>query len=93
MIRAYRNDADLRVVESEDWEHAQWLNVVKPTQAEIQRLIDMYAFPQDFLEDALDSEESSRIEYDDDSGYSLIISDFLLQNQANTSLKVLQHCR
>ncbi|MDA3099541.1 magnesium transporter CorA family protein, partial [Staphylococcus pseudintermedius] len=87
MIRAYRNDADLRVVESEDWEHAQWLNVVKPTQAEIQRLIDMYAFPQDFLEDALDSEESSRIEYDDDSGYSLIISDFPITKSGQYKLK------
>ncbi|MEJ7541442.1 magnesium transporter CorA family protein [Staphylococcus intermedius] len=87
MIHAYRNDTDLRVIESEDWEHAQWLNVVKPTPDELERLIEVYGFPQDFLEDALDSEESSRIEYDDDSDYSLIISDFPFSKSGQYKLK------
>lgn len=87
MITAYRNDQDLNVQTIDDWEAAQWLNVVKPTQEEVNDLIQTYGFPKDFLEDALDSEESSRIEYDDDSGYSLIISDFPITKSGTYKLK------
>ena len=87
MIKAYYNDANLHVLETEEWQQAQWLNVVKPTQDELQQLIETYGFPQDFLEDALDSEESSRIEYDDDSGYSLIISDLPITETGKHQLK------
>ncbi|WP_281191110.1 magnesium transporter CorA family protein [Staphylococcus schleiferi] len=87
MIKAYYNDANLHVLETEEWQQAQWLNVVKPTQDELQQLIETYGFPQDFLEDALDSEESSRIEYDDDSSYSLIISDLPITETGKHQLK------
>ncbi|WP_381419614.1 magnesium transporter CorA family protein [Staphylococcus hyicus] len=75
MITAYRNNENLAIIETSDWSTAQWINVVKPTQEESQTLLEFFPFPKDFLEDALDSEESSRIE-NDESGYSLIISDF-----------------
>ncbi|ARJ50528.1 magnesium transporter CorA family protein [Staphylococcus lutrae] len=87
MIKAYQNDAELHIIETTDWQGAQWLNVVKPTHEEIQQLIDLYGFPKDYLEDALDSEESSRIEYDDDSGYSLIISDLPITKSGQYKLK------
>ncbi|KIX91765.1 magnesium transporter CorA [Staphylococcus microti] len=87
MITAYKNTASLHVETTDSWESAQWLNVVKPTQEEIQTLINTYGFPKDFLEDALDSEESSRIEYDDDSGYSLIISDLPITKSGKYKLK------
>ena len=38
--------------------------------------MEQYNIPEDFIRDPLDSEESSRIEYDEDTGYSLIIIDF-----------------
>jgi magnesium transporter len=37
--------------------------------------MEQYNIPEDFIRDPLDSEESSRIEYDEDTGYSLIIID------------------
>ncbi|UXR78099.1 MULTISPECIES: magnesium transporter CorA family protein [unclassified Staphylococcus] len=87
MITAYRNNDALEVVTTETWQDAQWLNVTKPTHDEVQSLIQTYGFPKDFLEDALDSEESSRIEYDDDSGYSLIISDLPISKSGKYELK------
>lgn len=87
MITAYKNTTDLFVETVKEWNDAQWLNVIKPTQDEVNRLIQSYGFPKDFLEDALDSEESSRIEYDDESGYSLIISDLPISKSGKYKLK------
>ncbi|WP_305143785.1 CorA family divalent cation transporter, partial [Staphylococcus aureus] len=52
---------------------ASWINVVEPAREEIENLMEQYNIPEDFIRDPLDSEESSRIEYDEDTGYSLII--------------------
>ncbi|MBI5974319.1 magnesium transporter CorA family protein [Staphylococcus canis] len=87
MITVYQNTTDLYIKEIEDWEQAQWINVVKPTHEEVEQLIQSFGFPKDFLEDALDSEESSRIEYDDESGYSLIISDLPISKPDKYKLK------
>ncbi|QLK86732.1 magnesium transporter CorA family protein [Staphylococcus sp. 17KM0847] len=87
MITAYKNDETLAIVSTNNWSEAQWLNVVKPTQEEAQALIEYYGFPKDFLEDALDREESSRIEYDEESDYSLIISDLPMSKTGKYKLK------
>ena len=50
---------------------ASWINVVEPDREEIEQLIETYNLPEDFIRDPLDADESARIEYDDDTGYSL----------------------
>lgn len=52
--------------------------------------MEQYNIPEDFIRDPLDSEESSRIEYDEDTGYSLIIIDLPIVNSTNRS--VLSFC-
>ncbi|TXN98650.1 magnesium transporter CorA family protein, partial [Staphylococcus aureus] len=49
-------------------------------------LMELYNIPEDFIRDPLDSEESSRIEYDEDTGYSLIIIDLPIVNSTNRSV-------
>ena len=48
--------------------------------------MEQYNIPEDFIRDPLDSEESSRIEYDEDTGYSLIIIDLPIVNSTNRSV-------
>jgi len=48
-----------------------WINVTKPTETEINLLLNDFNVPDDIVRDILDADERSRIEYDDD--WSLII--------------------
>jgi len=48
-----------------------WINVTQPTSEEIQRLDQEFHLPTDIIQDILDADERSRVEFDDD--WSLVI--------------------
>lgn len=43
-----------------------WINVTQPTPEEIQRLEEEFHLPTDIIQDILDADERSRVEFDDD---------------------------
>lgn len=75
MLTAYKHSTNNDIVETTLDHSASWINVVEPEREEIEQLIETYNLPEDFIRDPLDADESARIEYDDDTGYSLIIID------------------
>lgn len=87
MISAYKHSQTHEIVESPLDQSASWINVVDPNLEEIDSLINLYGIPEDFVRDPLDAEESARVEYDEDTRYSLIILDIPVVN--DTNLKVL----
>lgn len=88
MINAYRHSdtSDRAIIETALDHGASWINVIEPEREEIETLMEKYNIPEDFIRDPLDSEESARIEYDEDSGYSLIIIDLPIVNSTNRSV-------
>lgn len=62
-----------RIRQQEEFEDGCWINVVNPDEKEINELIQEFSLEPDFLRAALDEEESSRIETEDDN--TLIIID------------------
>ena len=78
MLTAYKHSTNNDIVETTLDHSASWINVVEPDREEIEQLIETYNLPEDFIRDPLDADESARIEYDDDTGYSLIIIDLPL---------------
>lgn len=87
MITAYKHAETREIIETLLDHNASWINVVDPSRDEIENLMHLYNIPEDFLRDPLDLEESARVEYDDESRYSLIIIDIPIVN--DTNLKVL----
>ncbi|MBF7021317.1 magnesium transporter CorA family protein [Staphylococcus kloosii] len=83
MITAYKHNHNQEIMESPVDSTASWINIVEPDREEIETIMSQYNIPEDFIKDPLDSEESSRIEYDDESGYSLIIIDLPVVNKTN----------
>ncbi|WP_235815285.1 magnesium transporter CorA family protein, partial [Staphylococcus aureus] len=79
-------DIDKHIIKTPLDHTASWINVVEPDREEIENLMEQYNIPEDFIRDPLDSEESSRIEYDEDTGYSLIIIDLPIVNSTNRSV-------
>ncbi|WP_148239270.1 magnesium transporter CorA family protein [Staphylococcus aureus] len=88
MITSFRHseDIDEHIIKTPLDHTASWINVVEPDREEIENLMEQYNIPEDFIRDPLDSEESSRIEYDEDTGYSLIIIDLPIVNSTNRSV-------
>ncbi|AJP23521.1 TPA: magnesium transporter CorA family protein [Staphylococcus aureus] len=88
MITSFRHseDIDKHIIKTPLDHTASWINVVEPDREEIENLMELYNIPEDFIRDPLDSEESSRIEYDEDTGYSLIIIDLPIVNSTNRSV-------
>ncbi|HDP2181005.1 TPA: magnesium transporter CorA family protein [Staphylococcus aureus] len=88
MITSFRHseDIDKHIIKTPLDHTALWINVVEPDREEIENLMEQYNIPEDFIRDPLDSEESSRIEYDEDTGYSLIIIDLPIVNSTNRSV-------
>ncbi|MCU5745278.1 magnesium transporter CorA family protein [Staphylococcus sp. SQ8-PEA] len=82
MITAYKQ-ASNEITETTLDRYAEWINIVEPEREEVEELIEQFDIPEDFLRDPLDSEESARIDYDEDSGYSLIIIDLPVVNSTN----------
>ncbi len=72
MISYYANTGSY-VFECQEKDEFNWINVVNPTEEEIDKLHHKYDIPHDFLQAALDIEEKSRVEIED--GIKLIIVD------------------
>lgn len=73
MINIYKT-IDGKMVEIESIEKNSWINMINPTDDELQFIIHELNIDPDFLRAALDEEEISRVEVDDDK-HSLITLD------------------
>lgn len=73
MITIYRSDADGILESIDSIEHGAWINMVDPSKEEILLISQRLNLPQDFIRAALDEEEGSRIEFEDNA--TLVIVD------------------
>jgi magnesium transporter len=58
-----------------------WVNVLQPTDQEIERLLEEFQVPQDVIRDIIDVDERPRTEFDDD--YSLVIMRIPVESSNN----------
>jgi magnesium transporter len=67
MISIYKSDSAGNLYNIEDMEPGSWINIVSPSDEEILLISQRLNIPMDFIRAALDEEEGSRIEIEDDS--------------------------
>lgn len=73
MIEIYKT-IENKLVELKDFEDGVWINITDPSEEEIAKVWEHYHIEQSYLKDAMDEEERSRIEVNDD-GSTLVIID------------------
>ncbi|MES9705387.1 magnesium transporter CorA family protein, partial [Bacillus toyonensis] len=73
MLNMYLTDRNGKLQEIEEMQKGCWINVLHPTEEEIQYLVQTLNVDLDFIKDPLDDEERSRIEKEDNN--TLIIVD------------------
>ncbi len=74
MLSFYNLDANNKIIETKDFSKGCWVNMIAPNESEITQISELLDIPIDFFKDALDDEERSRVEREDDN--ILIIVDF-----------------
>ncbi len=85
MLQIFKTNEDktLKELSIEDKETSgSWFNLIKPTGEEIKQVAEVINVDSDYLRDALDSEERSRIEIEED--IMLIITNVPLMEDENT---------
>ena len=81
---SYLKSTNGRIHRINDAEEGCWINVINPSEDEISFLVSHYSLDPDFLRAAMDEEESSRIESEDDN--TLIIVDAPLVVKSDNSI-------
>ncbi|SHF38996.1 magnesium transporter CorA family protein [Caloramator proteoclasticus] len=66
MIKIYKTIQDNTTVEVETIEKGCWINIINPTDTELEYVSSKTGIMVDFLKSALDEEESSRLEIEED---------------------------
>ncbi|MFA5658939.1 MAG: magnesium transporter CorA family protein [Oscillospiraceae bacterium] len=82
----YFKTVDSAVVQLENPQSGCWINVVEPTETEISMLINDFGLDSGFVKSALDEEESSRIETEDNQTLVIVDSPVAEKHTENTIL-------
>ena len=76
MIKMYNTDINTNITEeTKDLKKGNWINMISPTEEEIQRVCAALQIKQDFIRYSLDEEEKARIDTEDDDKTTLYIID------------------
>ena len=73
MILFYKSNIHGKIQQIDDWEAGCWVRCIKPNDEELEQLINDYHIEPDFIRSAIDEEESSHIDVEDEC--TLIILD------------------
>ena len=76
MIKMYNTDINTNITEeTKDLKKGNWINMISPTEEEIQRVCAALQIKQDFIRYSLDEEEKARIDTENDDNTTLYIID------------------
>ena len=76
MIKMYNTEINTDITEeTKDLKKGNWINMISPTEEEIQRVCAALQIKQDFIRYSLDEEEKARIDTEDDDNTTLYIID------------------
>ncbi len=80
MIKFYKTE-DLRVQAIEEFEPRCWVELVNPTDDEVEDVCALSGMPEEMLKAALDEEESARVEVDDGVTMYVVDSPMLVDTE------------
>ncbi|MFD4817981.1 magnesium transporter CorA family protein [Peribacillus butanolivorans] len=83
MIEIYKTNENRILNKTEEMTKGSWVNIVAPTEAEIEYICTTLQLPINFMKDPLDDEERPRIEKEDDNVLIIVDFPYLTQDEAN----------
>lgn len=83
MYSIYKTNTKGQLDRLEKPEPGCWISVVQPDSEEVRMLECELGVPDEFIKAALDPEETSHIDVDEEAGQTLIIADYCLKRHSN----------
>jgi len=84
LITIFKSDTSGRLTEIDSIEHGSWISMINPSDEEVLLITQKLNIPQDFIRAALDEEEGSRIEFENNA--TLVIIDIPFTEMDDNSL-------
>lgn len=81
MILFYKSNIHGKIQQIEDWEPGCWVRCIKPTEEELELLVNEYHIEPEFIRSATDEEESSHIDAEDESTLVIIDIPMRVENE------------
>lgn len=76
LLKIYNTDIETNEFhEIKEFKKGAWINLVNPSESEIKKVCENINIQEDFIRDALDSEEKARIDKEDDDDTILFVVD------------------
>ena len=87
MLEMYRTELETNVTEkTAKYEKGNWINMISPTEEEINDVCNNLKIKEDFIRYALDYEEKARIDIEEDDDTILFIIDIPIREREGDSL-------
>ncbi len=80
MIRFYKTE-DLRITPIDEFENRCWVEMVNPTDDEVEDICALSGAPEEMLKAALDEEESARVETEDGTTMYIVDSPMMVETE------------
>ena len=80
MIRFFKTE-ELKVTPIEEFERRCWVEMVSPTDDEVEDICTLSGIPEEMLKAALDEEESARVEADDGATMYIVDSPMMVETE------------
>lgn len=81
MILFYKSNIHGKIQQIDDWEPGCWVRCIKPTEEELELLVNEYHIEPEFIRSATDEEESSHIDAEDESTLVIIDIPMRVENE------------
>lgn len=81
MIRYYTTDEKIRIQETDGFEIGCWIELVNPTDEEVNAVMELTDMPESLLKAALDEEESARVDFENGATMYVVDSPMLVDTE------------
>jgi magnesium transporter len=86
MLDIYLTSADGHFEKIDKVQKGCWINLIHPTQEEVDRVVEITGIPSDFVKDPLDDDERSRIEKEDQDVLTIVDIPIKTNDENDTAL-------
>ena len=85
MIRFYKTDDNPSIVPIPGFERPCWVEMINPTDDEVEDIREKSGIPEELLKAALDGEESARVDADDGATMYVVDSPMMVDTEEGDS--------
>lgn len=89
MVKIFKTDRNLHMAQLEEFQDKCWVDMINPTDDEVEDAVAFTGIPEEMIKAALDEEESARSEYDDGNSMFLMDTPIMYDTEEGDSYETI----